>query len=57
MAHAGPVSDSRSFLQRIESPQGGTSEAEPTLSNGKHVHIQLAREHGVWWGYALAPTD
>ncbi|MFF1894706.1 hypothetical protein [Streptomyces sp. NPDC058206] len=57
MAHAGPVSDSRSFLQRMEAPQGGTAEAELTLSNGKHVHIQLAREHGVWWGYALAPAD
>ncbi|MDX2730685.1 MULTISPECIES: hypothetical protein [Streptomyces] len=57
MAHAGPVSDSRSFLQRIEAPQGGTAEAELTLSNGKHVHIQLARERGVWWGYALAPAD
>ncbi|WP_392754721.1 hypothetical protein [Streptomyces sp. LN590] len=51
------MNHSRSFLQRIEAPQGGTSEAELTLSNGKHVHIELAREHSVWWGYALAPAD
>lgn len=57
MAHTGPVNHSRSFLQRIEAPQGGTSEAELTLSNGKHVHIELAREHSVWWGYALAPAE
>ncbi|MET7306806.1 hypothetical protein ACWD7C_16530 [Streptomyces sp. NPDC005134] len=57
MAHIGPVSDSRSFLQRIEAPQGGTAEIELTLSDGKQVYIQLAREHGVWWGYALAPVD
>ncbi|MEE1808974.1 hypothetical protein [Streptomyces sp. BE133] len=62
-AAAGPVTarteqvrDNRSFLQRLKAPQGGTSEAELTLSDGKHVRIQLAREHGVWWGYALAPA-
>ncbi|MET7785897.1 hypothetical protein ABZS93_04635 [Streptomyces sp900116325] len=58
MAHAGPVSDSRSFPQRIEAPQGGTAEAELTLSNGKHVHIQPARERGVWGAtHSLRPTD
>lgn len=53
-ARTEPVRDDRPILQRLKSPQGGTSEAELTLTDGKHVHIQLAREHGVWWGYALA---
>ncbi|MFF9403621.1 hypothetical protein [Streptomyces sp. NPDC014744] len=55
-ARTEPVRDNRPILQRLRSPQGGTSEAELTLTGGKHVHIQLVREHGVWWGYALAPT-
>ncbi|MFF9510750.1 hypothetical protein ACF1BU_20800 [Streptomyces sp. NPDC014724] len=56
-ARAEPVRDNRSFLQRLKAPQGGTSEAELTLSDGKQVRVQLAREHGVWWGYALASAD
>ncbi|MFF0287507.1 hypothetical protein [Streptomyces sp. NPDC005262] len=51
------MNHSRSFLQRIEAPQGGTSETELILSNGMHVHIELAREHSGCWGYALAPAD
>ncbi|MEU6015302.1 hypothetical protein ABZ826_14990 [Streptomyces sp. NPDC047515] len=56
-ARAEPVRDNRSFLHRLKAPQGGTSEAELTLSDGKQVRVQLAREHGVWWGYALASAD
>ncbi|MFD3972080.1 hypothetical protein [Streptomyces cyaneofuscatus] len=48
------VEDARSLPQRLKAPGGGTSQADLTLADGKHLRVQLAREHGVWWGYALA---
>ncbi|MFF6905391.1 hypothetical protein ACFY9Q_05570 [Streptomyces sp. NPDC012389] len=48
--------DARPLSQRVKAPGGGTSQADPTLADGKRLRVQLAREHGVWWGYAQAPV-
>ncbi|MFF2702132.1 hypothetical protein ACFVUQ_27765 [Streptomyces cyaneofuscatus] len=50
------VKDARPLPQRLKAPGGGTSQADLTLADGKHLRVQLARKHGVWWGYALAPA-
>ncbi|MDX2406105.1 hypothetical protein NJO91_23650 [Streptomyces microflavus] len=55
-AEVAGVEDARPLSQRVRAPGGGTSQADLTLADGKHLRIQLAREHGVWWGYALAPA-